>query len=108
MAREFVLGTRPNWHRYIEDSTMIRTPPFRKLRGYAFDPSLSLKIDTALINDITYKVRWERDTLKAGPRGEYVEVVDYDPTVNKFYSPVDLNERYILAQDGLDPSGSNP
>ena len=22
-------------------------PPFRKLRGYAFDPSLSLKIDTA-------------------------------------------------------------
>src|SRR5690242_11667506 len=88
---------------------MIRTPPFRKLRGYAFDPSLSLKIDTALINDITYKVRWEEeDVLNPGPSGEYVEVIDYDPTVNKFYSPVDLNDRYILAQDGLEPSGSNP
>jgi hypothetical protein len=101
---------------------MIRKPPFRKLRGYAFDPSLSLQIDTALINNITYKVRWEsdateneaenvngdRDTLKSGPRGEYLEVIDYDPTVNKYYSPVDLNERYILAQDGLEPSSSNP
>ena len=38
----------------------------------------------------------------------YLEVIDYDPTVDKFYSPVDLNDSYILAQDGLDPSGSNP
>ncbi len=88
---------------------MIKKPPFRKLRGYAFDPSLSLKIDTALINDITYKIPWEdEDTLKPGPIGEYIEVIDYDPTVGKFYSPVDLNHPYILAQDGLDPSGSNP
>lgn len=88
---------------------MIKKPPFRKLRGYAFDPSLSLKIDTALINDITYKIRWEdEEHLKPGPIGEYIEVIDYDPTVNKFYSPVDLNHPYILAQDGLDPSGSNP
>jgi hypothetical protein len=110
---------------------MTRKPPFRKLRGYAFDPSLSLQIDTALINEITYKVRWEsdaaenkanastkrngskqaekeRDGLRPGPRGEYVEVIDYDPTVQKFYAPVDLNERYILAQDGLEPSSSNP
>jgi len=88
---------------------MIKKPPFRKLRGYAFDPSLSLKIDTALINDITYKIPWEdEEQLKPGPIGEYIEVIDYDPTVNKFYSPVDLNHPYILAQDGLDPSGSNP
>jgi hypothetical protein len=85
----------------------IRKPPYRKLRGYAFDPSLSLKVDTALINDITYHVRWE-DDLKPGPLGEYIEVIDYDPTVGKFYEPVDLNNQYILAQDGLDPSSSNP
>lgn len=97
-----------------------KKPPFRKLRGYAFDPSLSLKIDTALINDITYTIPWEdpRESaeesddkkvyLQPGPMGEYIEVIDYDPTVEKFYSPVDLNEPYILAQDGLEPSGSNP
>ncbi len=88
---------------------MVKKPAFRKLRGYAFDPSLSLKIDTALINDITYKIPWEDgEELKPGPIGPYIEVIDYDPTVNKFYSPVDLNHPYILAQDGLSPSGSNP
>ena len=70
----------------------IRTPPFRKLRGYAFDPSLSLRIDTALINDITYKVRWE-DALGPGPKGEYLEVIDYDPTVDKFYPPVAMRSK---------------
>lgn len=94
---------------------MIKKPPFRKLRGYAFDPSLSLNLDTAVINNITYKVRWEdkndpdpEKRLKPGPIGEYLEIVDYDPTVEKFYAPVDLDHPYILAQDGLNPSGSNP
>jgi hypothetical protein len=83
-----------------------KKPPFRKLRGYAFDPSLSLKIDTVAINDMVYKVPWER--LEPGPSGEYIEVVDYDPTVKKFYKAVDLCDDYILAQDGLDPSESDP
>jgi len=85
---------------------MNKTPPFRKLRGYAFDPSLSLKIDTATINDIVYKIKWE--SLSPGPQGEYVEVIDYDPTVDAFYQPVDLNHTNVLAQDGLDPSESDP
>ncbi|MVM28927.1 hypothetical protein GO755_02700 [Spirosoma sp. HMF4905] len=90
-----------------------KKPPFRKLRGYSFDPALSLKIDTAPISTIVYKVRWEdigdhEGCLKPGPVGEYVEVIDYDPTVKKFYTPVNLNDPYILAQDGLDPSESNP
>lgn len=94
---------------------MIRKPPFRKLRGYAFDPSLSLQLHTALINDITYKVPWEdkddpdeEKKLRPGPAGEYIEVIDYDPTVDRFYAPVDLDHAYILAQDGISPSGSNP
>jgi len=88
---------------------MTKKPPFRKLRGYAFDPSLSLKMDTALINEITYKVPWEdKPDLRPGPVGEYIEVVDFDPTVNKLYAPVNLDDRYILAQDGLAPSASNP
>lgn len=88
---------------------MIKKPPFRKLRGYAFDPSLSLKMDTALINEITYKVLWEDSPdLSPGPIGEYLEVVDYDPTVEKLYAPVNLDDKYVLAQDGLAPSASNP
>ena len=47
-------------------------PPFRRLRGYAFDPSLSYDLDTAVLNAATFKVRWER--LERGPTGEYLEV----------------------------------
>ena len=87
---------------------MNKRPVFRKLRGYAFDfPSLSLKMDTATINDIVYKIVWE-DSLMSGSSGEYIEVIDYDPTVKEFYEAVDLNDPYLLAQDGLDPSESNP
>jgi len=85
---------------------MIKKPPFRKLRGYAFDPSLSLMMDTASINDICYKIPWEE--IEPGPVGEYLEVIDFDPTVNEFYQPVNLDNPYLLAQDGLDPSESNP
>lgn len=95
-------------------------PAYRKLKGYAFDPSLSLLIETVDINKIVYKVPWEepkedpldpdskRIPLKPGPVGEYIEVIDFDPTIKKFYAPVDLNDPYLLANDGLDPSESNP
>jgi hypothetical protein len=82
-------------------------PPFRKLRGYAFDPSLSLSVDTAFINNIVYRVPWEKD-LGDGPVGEYLEVIDYDPTIKKYYKSVNLNNINILAQDGLEPSETNP
>ena len=87
-------------------------PPFRRLRTYAFDPSLT-QLSTAAINMATLKVRWEvdksgTDILQLGPVGEYVEVVDYDPASGNFYPPVDLNDPYLLAQDGLEPSEGNP
>lgn len=92
-------------------------PVYRKLRGYAFDPSLSVKLDTAAINDVVYRIRWEEllqddgKTPSVGPVGEYVEVIDFDPTIGPsgaLYVPVDLNNPYILANDGLTPSESNP
>src|SRR5689334_20750037 len=102
-----------------------RKPQYRKLRGYAFDPSLSLHAETAEMNSIVYKVGWEdlmlSETEKqkqkadaryqpqgAGPVGEYIEVIDIDPTVQRQYAAVDLNDPYILAQDGLAPSEGNP
>lgn len=82
-------------------------PPSRRLRVLAFDPSLATRLDTAAINLITIEVPWE-DTLGPGPIGEYIEVIDVDPASGACYRPVDLNEAYLLAQDGLAPSESNP
>lgn len=102
----------------------ITPPTYRRLRGYSFDPTLSIQLDTALINDALFKVRWEdkhsgqqqeQQTpspdgygLKPGPVGEYIEVIDYDPASKVFYTPVDLDDPLVLAQDGLTPSESNP
>ncbi len=92
----------------------IPRPPFRRLRVYAFDPSLDTQLDTAVVNRVTLKVPWEvdpesgGDLLVPGPVGEYLEVVDVDPASDCFYAPVDLNQPYLLAQDGLEPSEGNP
>jgi hypothetical protein len=106
-------------------------PVSRRLRGYAFDPSLSTRLETALINETVYHVRWEEPSketaatvsadvqasvatpdgpsgLRPGPIGEYVEVVDYDPASGCVYAPVDLNNQRLIAQDGLAPSTGNP
>jgi hypothetical protein len=66
-----------------------------------------VQLETALVNEAVFKVRWEKH-LEKGPVGEYVEVVDYDPASKFFYAPVELNDPYVLAQDGLMPSESNP
>jgi hypothetical protein len=92
----------------------IERPPFRRLRGYAFDPTLSTQLDNTLVNMVTMKVPWEfdpetgKDILQPGPVGEYLEVVDVDPASGCFYAPVDLNQPYLLAKDGLAPSEGNP
>jgi len=85
----------------------VSRPAYRKLRGYAFDPIVSLGLDTADINEITYQVPWESD-LKPGPEGEYIHVIDRDPASNAVYKPVDLNNPELLATDGLAPTESNP
>jgi hypothetical protein len=90
-------------------------PVYRRLRGYAFDPSLSAQLDTAVINETVYRVPWEDSSdgnadegLSPGPVGEYLEVVDFDPASGYFYAPVDLDHPYLLAQDGLPPSEGDP
>jgi hypothetical protein len=78
-------------------------PAFRRLRAFAFDPILSRSIDTHQINEITIRIPWE-DELGPGPVDDYLEVVDVDPASDAFYIPVNLNDAYLLAQDGLPPS----
>ena len=88
-------------------SNPVKKPLYRKLRGYAFDPSQSLNLDTIGINEITYYIPWEND-LEPGPEGEYVKVIDRDPSSNETYTPIDLNQLEILAENGITPNVSNP
>ncbi len=79
------------------------TPPYRRLRVFAFDPLLSNQLDTLAINQVTLQVPWE-DGLLPGPKGEYLEVVDYDPAIDGYHERIDLNHPHLLATDGLPPS----
>ena len=90
---------------------LVPKPTRRRLRVFAFDPQASTALDTAVINDALIEIPWERDwedPLEPGPVNEYVEVVDFDPTSRCFYSPVDLQDPRLLAQNGLPPSDGNP
>ena len=93
-------------------ASTVKVPPSRRLRVYAFDPSLALRVETAGINEIIIRVPWERGPnngrLPPGPIGEYLEVIDVDPASGVVYPPVDLDDPHLLAQDGLALSEGNP
>src|SRR5215210_4097248 len=84
-----------------------RAPAQRRLRVFAFDPGVRAQIDTLSISELTLNLLWEPG-LSPGPVGEYLEVVDFDPASDAFYEPVNLNDPYLLAQDGLAPSEGGP
>lgn len=81
----------------------VSKPLYRNLKGYALDPSYSLKTETYFANEIVYKVPWEEEpTFGPGPSGEYVDVRDWDENdLSEFCPPINLNEAAILASDGL-------
>jgi len=88
-------------------------PPSRRLRIFATDPGDGRHLRTAFINTAVVEVPWERgpkndNLLQPGPVGEYLEVVDVDPASAAAYAPVDLNDPFLLAQDGLTPSEGTP
>jgi hypothetical protein len=79
----------------------------RRLQVFSLDPSADVRLDTAMISRCVLKLRWE-ERLQPGPVGDYIEVIDYDPSSACGYDPVDLNQRSLLATDGLAPSTGNP
>lgn len=86
-------------------------PAMRRFRVYAFDPLASTALDTAVLNDAVISLPWEEsweEPLTIGPSGEYLEVIDVDPTSGLFYAPLDPNDPLLLAQDGLPPSEGRP
>jgi hypothetical protein len=56
---------------------------------------------------LTISVPYETD-LATGPQGRLLQVVDYDPVRRSWYALVDLDDAFILAQDGLQPSEGDP
>ena len=91
----------------LEDKVPLSPlPPCRRLRGYAFDPSLSLDMDNEALNLALFNVPWE--SLEPGPKGEYLEVIDQHASGNLLFPPVNLDDPLLLAQDGLPPQQDNP
>lgn len=93
---------------------MDTTTQARRLRVFAFDPHIARQFRYARANQITIAVPQRMETrygqpdvcLRAGPVGEYLEVVDYDPASGLFYDPVNLNR--FVASEGLAPEDSDP
>ena len=82
-------------------------PPSRRLKVFSLDPSADVQLENSLISRSVLQVPWE-SPLIPGPIGEYVEVIDVDPSSRCVYDPVDLDDPGLLAQDGLSPSTGNP
>jgi hypothetical protein len=80
----------------------IPAPSRRTLRAYAYDPLFAELNDTVVSFAVAY------EPLQPGPVGALVKVVDFDPVRQCWYSPVDLDDPMILAQDGLAPSEADP
>jgi hypothetical protein len=77
-------------------------PLYRRLRIYALDPTIS-RLEGAVA---TLEVPFE--PLARGPSGALFDVVDYDATRDRHYGPVDLEDPFLLMQDGRAPSASDP
>ena len=80
----------------------VQPPARRPLKIYAFDPMLG----RMPLNRITIDIK--NEPLRRGPVGSRIAVIDYDGANNCYYDPVDLDDKSILMQGGLDPSESDP
>ena len=86
---------------------LLLPPAHRRLRIFTYDPSFASRMESRSVAIATVEVDWEAN-LHPGPVGEYLEVVDVDPSSERAYAPIDLNRPEILAQDGLEPSDGSP
>jgi hypothetical protein len=80
----------------------VPVPITRKLKVYGVDPSSGKSAD----NQITLAVPWE--PLQPGPTGQKIAVIDFNAASECYYPPVDLEDPLLLANDGFDPTESDP
>ncbi len=77
-------------------------PGMRPLSVYAFDPNLGRRLN----NYMTIRVKYE--PLDPGPVGRKIAVIDYDISNARYYEAVDLDNRFVLIRNGLEPSEADP
>lgn len=82
----------------------VPTPPTRSLQVYAVDPSTGKNRYAS--SKIIVQVPWE--PLDPGPTGKKIAVIDYDAGGKCYYPPINLEDRLLLANHGLDPSEGDP
>ena len=80
-----------------------RVAPRRKLRIYATDPMSGRRSPYRIAIDVE-----NESNLESGPHGSILEVWDYDGVHNRYYAPVNLDDRALLMESGLAPSESDP
>ena len=86
----------------FKENSNLNEPSFRPLKVYAFDPTRGRTLGNYMtINNLF-------ESLKPGPIGKYIEVIDYDASNKCYYQPVDLDDPRILLKNGLDPSELDP
>jgi hypothetical protein len=84
-------------------SWVASSPPSRRpLKIFSSDPMLGRTAGNRVTIEVANK------ELLPGPVDNRIAVVDYDGSLDCFYSPVDLDDRAILMQGGLDPTESDP
>ena len=77
-------------------------PVRRQLQIVSLDPGADVSMETATIGRCVLDVAWEE--LKPGSVGEYLEIVDLDPSSGCACQPVNLMDPRLLATNGLPPS----
>ncbi len=89
----------------MRKSAYVQTPPERRpLKNFAFDPMLGRAAGNRITVEINNEpVEINNEPLRPGPQGSRIEVIDYDGANAHYYMPVDLEDKNILMQGGLEP-----
>src|SRR5262249_35722679 len=88
-------------------STAVPTPARRPLRVYAFDPSRGKVLGNEMQISVGYRPLAPGPVELSRARDE-IAVLDYDIGRGVYYSPVDLDDRFILIPNGLSPAEGDP
>lgn len=75
----------------------------RNLQVYATDPMSGRRSSFRVVVDVPNEAN-----LSPGPRGDLIEVIDYDGSQDCYYEPVSLNEPALLMTGGLAPNDADP
>ena len=86
----------------FDATTAVPSPTQRPLKVYAFDPSAGHLTGNVMRISLNY------ERLAPGPVGKKLAVIDFDGSNKAYYEPVDLDDRKILIQSGIDPTESDP